>query len=223
MSIDILKELNADKMREVFLKYTRRAFKLLPKMESPQILDIGCGSGIPTLELAELCNGEIAGIDIDQQELNKFNSKIEKRGLSSRIKTYNRSIYDTKFPNESFDLLWEEGVIHILNIKKCLEESNRILKLKGFLVSFETIKWVRNNLEAFPKHGFMLLDKFLLPEEAWWTEYYSPLENKIRELRIKYKGYKELEALDGHEKDIAMLKKNPKEFDCGFYIYQKIE
>ncbi len=223
MSIDILEELGAEQMRKVFLKYTRRAFEMLPKIESPQLLDIGCGSGTPTLELAELSNGAIIGIDIDQQELDKFNGKIEKKGLSSCIKTFNRSIYNTKFPDERFDILWEEGVIHILNIKKCLEECNRILKLDGFLVSFETIKWVSNNLKAFPKHGFKLVDKFLLPEEAWWTDYYSPLENKIKELRIKYKGSKELKELEGHEKDIAMLKKNPKEFDCGFYIYQKVD
>ena len=222
MSIDILEELGAEEMRKVFLKYTRRAFEMLPKMEVPQILDIGCGSGTPTLELAKLSNGEFIGIDIDQQALDKFNTKIEKEELSSRIKIFNRSIYNTEFPIKSFDLLWEEGVIHILNIKKCLEECNRILKPNGFLVSFETIKWVSNNLEAFLKHGFKLIDHFLLPEEAWWKEYYSPLEDKIKELRIKYKGYKELKKLEGHEKDIAMLKKNPKEFDCGFYIYQKV-
>ncbi|MFX1379675.1 MAG: class I SAM-dependent methyltransferase [Promethearchaeota archaeon] len=219
---DILKELNADEMRKVFLKYTRMAFEMLPKMENPQILDIGCGSGIPTLELAKLSDGEIIGLDIDQSALNKFNVKIEKKGLSNRIKTFNRSVYNTKFPNGRFDLIWEEGVIHILNIKKALKECNRILKKKGFLVSFETIKWVKNNLEIFPKLGFKLLDKFLLPEKAWWTEFYSPLENKINELRIKYKGSKELMELEGYEKDIVMLKKNPKEFDCGFYIYQKI-
>ena len=111
----------------------------------------------------------------------------------------------------------------MIKINKCLKECNRILKPNGFLVSFETIKWVNNNLEMFPKHSFKLIDKFLLPEKAWWNEYYSPLENRIKELRIKYKGSKELKQLEGHEKDIAMLKDNPKEFDCGFYIYQKTE
>ena len=73
MSIDILKELNAEKMREVFLKYTRKAFEMLPKMENPCILDIGCGSGTPSIELAKLSDGEITGIDIDQAALDKLN------------------------------------------------------------------------------------------------------------------------------------------------------
>ena len=40
-------------------RYTRKAFRLLPKLAKPRILDIGCGTGIPALELARLREGEI--------------------------------------------------------------------------------------------------------------------------------------------------------------------
>lgn len=222
MSIDILKELNAEKMRNIFLKYTRKAFEMLPKMENPCILDIGCGSGTPTIELAKLSDGEITGIDIDQAALDKFKLKIEKEGLSSRIKIFNRSVYNTDFSAESFNLIWDEGVLHILNIKKGLVECNRILKLNGFLVVGEGIKWIKNNLEVFPKCGFNLLNKFFLPEECWWREYYLPMEKKIKELREKYNKAEDFENLKQYEREIEMVKKNPKEFDCGFYIMQKI-
>ena len=76
-----------------------------------EILDIGCGSGIPTIELAKLSSGEIIGIDIDQSVLNQFNIKIEQEGFFQRIKTYNYSIYSTPFHNGQFDLIWEEGVL----------------------------------------------------------------------------------------------------------------
>lgn len=222
MSIDILKELNAEKMRNVFLKYTRKAFEMIPKMENPCILDIGCGSGTPTFELAKLSDGEITGIDIDQAALDKFKLKIEKEGLSSRIKIFNRSVYNTDFSAESFNLIWDEGVLHILNIKKSLVECNRILKPNGFLVVGEGIKWIKNNLEVFPKCGFNLINKFLLPEECWWREYYLPMEKKIKELRSKFKKSKELEKLKAYEREINIVKKSPKEFDCAFYIFQKI-
>jgi len=65
MSIDIINELNLEQFREVFLKYTRKAFQMLPKMDKPCILDIGCGTGLTTIELARLSDGEIIGIDID--------------------------------------------------------------------------------------------------------------------------------------------------------------
>jgi ubiquinone/menaquinone biosynthesis C-methylase UbiE len=222
MAIDILKELNAEKMREVFLKYTRKAFELLPKMENPSILDIGCGSGTPTIELAKLSDGEITGIDIDQTALNRFKLKIEKEGLTNRITILNRSVYNTGFSTESFNLIWDEGVLHILKIKKSLVECNRILKPNGFLVVGEVIKWISNNLEVFPKCGFNLVNKSFLPEECWWREYYLPMEKKINELRSKYKKSKELEKLKPYESEINMVKKNPKKFDGAFYIFQKV-
>jgi ubiquinone/menaquinone biosynthesis C-methylase UbiE len=221
MSINFLKELNTEKMREVFLKYTRKAFEMLPSMKNPSILDIGCGSGIPSLELAKLSNGEVIGIDIDQTALDKFKRKIESEGLSDRIKVFNRSVYNTEFPEEHFNLIWDEGVLHILNIKKGLEECNRILKSNGFLVIGETITWIKKNLEVFPKFGFKLINKFFLPEESWWREYYLPLEKKIKKLRSQFENSKGLEKLKTYEREINLVKKNPKEFDCAFYLFQK--
>lgn len=77
MSEKILPEINIDHFREAFSKYTRKAFQLLPKLKRPKILDIGCGSGVPTIELIKLSIGEIIGLDIDQTQLEKLERKIE--------------------------------------------------------------------------------------------------------------------------------------------------
>jgi len=114
MSEDFLKELNIEELRERFLKYTRKAYQMLPKMDKPCVLDIGCGTGIPTIELARLSNGEIIGIDIDQDALDKLNLKIEKKGLSSRVKTMNCSLYKTDFPDKNFNILWNNKKMRAL-------------------------------------------------------------------------------------------------------------
>jgi len=222
MSIDIINELNLEQFREVFLKYTRKAFQMLPKMDKPRILDIGCGTGLTTIELARLSDGKIIGIDIDQDALDKLNSIIKKKGLSNRIKTMNNSLYKIDFPSSSFNLLWEEGVLHIFDLKKCLKECKRLLIPNGFLVMNESKKWMNKSLDIFPKYNFKLVDQFLLPEKCWWTEYYAPLEVKINELHLKYTKAEDLEKLKQHEREIEMVKKNPMEFDCGFYIMQKV-
>ncbi|MCK4567850.1 MAG: class I SAM-dependent methyltransferase, partial [Candidatus Thorarchaeota archaeon] len=54
-----------DSLRINLLEFARTAFKILPPMDNPSILDIGCGSGIQTIELAKMCNGHITAIDID--------------------------------------------------------------------------------------------------------------------------------------------------------------
>jgi len=41
------------------------------------ILDIGCGSGVPTLELARLRHGQITGVDIDHACLEELARKAE--------------------------------------------------------------------------------------------------------------------------------------------------
>ena len=221
MSNNIIDELDHHGLREVFLKYTRRAFEMLPIMEKPYLLDIGCGYGSQTIEASKLIDGNIMGIDIDTSALKEFQLKIEKEGLSERIKLKEISLYNTGFPDETFDILLEEGVLHLLDVKKSYTECNRILKKDGYLVMFETIAYMTKKQKKIIKFGFELENHFLLPERAWWTDYYVPLEERIKKLKLKYKDSKELEKLKPFEYEIEMVRPNPKEFDCGFYIFQK--
>ena len=70
-------QIKKDKVRKRLLKYTRKAFRMLPKLNNPRILDVGCGYGIPTIELARLSQGEVTGIDIDQPALDELSRKIK--------------------------------------------------------------------------------------------------------------------------------------------------
>jgi len=223
MSEEILKELDAEGLRAVFLEYTRKAYVSIPKIDNPRILDIGCGTGIPTLELAKLSNGEITGIDINQDALNKLNLKIKQYGLSNRIKLFNRSVYNMLFDDEEFDIIWEEGVIHLLDIKKALTECNRVLKLNGYMITGEATNWADKKLKNFPKFGFSLLKQIPWSKECWWKEYYAPLENKINILRKKYNDIDDIEEIKQHLREIEMVKKNASEFECTTYIMQKIK
>lgn len=215
-------ELDAEGLRSVFLKYTRKAFENLPKIDDPHILDVGCGTGIPTLELARLSNGKIIGIDIDQRALDKLNLKIKQEGLSDRVKVYNRSIYDMKFEDEMFDIIWEEGVIHLLDLKKALTECNRVLKLNGFMITGEATNWADKKLKYFPKFGFKLVKQIPWEKECWWTEYYAPLEKKINILRKKHENLDDIVEIKQHLKEIEMVKKDTTGFDCVTYIMQKV-
>ena len=69
MSADVLSELDLESLRARFMEYTRNAYPLLPRLERLLILDVGCGSGLPALEVARLSDGHVVGIDIDQRQL----------------------------------------------------------------------------------------------------------------------------------------------------------
>ena len=221
MSEDLLAEIK-DHFREHFNKYTRKAFQMLPKLENPRILDIGCGSGVPTIELAKLSDGEIIGIDINKSLLDKLNLKIEEEGFSSRVETVKCSLFEIDFPDESFDIIWAEGSIWIIGFEKGLKVWRRLLKPNGFLVVHDEIKTVSNKLKKIPSCGYKLINHFSLPEDAWWTEYYRPLETRIKELYMKYKNNPEaLKILRKYQKEIDMVKRNPKEHGSAFFLIQK--
>ena len=59
---------------------------MLTRKETPRILDIGCGSGVPTMELARLSGGEITGIDANHIQPGKLGSKVKNTELSGIAK-----------------------------------------------------------------------------------------------------------------------------------------
>ena len=215
-------ELYKDNLREGLNKYTRKAYLMLPELDKPRILDIGCGSGVPTMELARLSNGQIVGLEIDQALLNKLMRKIEKAGLSDRIKTVRCSMFELDFPDESFDIIWSEGSIFKIGFEKGLKEWKRFLKPNGFLVVHDEITNTKKKLKYIPSCGYKLLGHFLISEYIWWAEYYNPLEKRINDVRKKYiNDSRALLELDNEQQEIDMFKKNPKSNRSIFYIMQK--
>jgi len=215
-------QMRKDKIRKRLLKYTRKAFRMLPQIDRPRILDIGCGAGIPTLELARLSQGEIIAIDIDQPALDKFTNKIKEAGLTDQVQAVNCSILDMDFPDESFDIIWSEGSIYVIGFETGLREWKRFLKPSGFMIVHDEQGNVKEKLEQISNCGYELLGYFMLSEDIWWTEYFAPLEKRIDEIRAKHAGDpKTLVALDNDQREIDMFKKNPSRYKSVFFIMQK--
>jgi ubiquinone/menaquinone biosynthesis C-methylase UbiE len=222
--MNIIKEINYQNLRENFLKYTRKAFDLLPERAKykPRILDIGCGSGIPSIEIAKLSNGEVIGIDIDQEALDELNDKAKNLGISDRVKGINCSMLEITFEDESFDIIWAEGAIAPIGFKRALKEWRRLLKGNGFMVLHDDLGGKTNKLKVIPKSGYELVYEFQLPDDAWWIDHYKPLVKRIKELRTKYKDDPEFfEAIKKFQNEIEEYKKNPSAFRSIYFILQK--
>ena len=77
---------------------TRRAYNTIPNPpEQPLILDIGCGPGIQTIELAKLSKGKIIALDNHQAFLDKLMEKAKEQELSGQIVTQNKSMLEMDF------------------------------------------------------------------------------------------------------------------------------
>ena len=203
-------QMKKDLIRKRLLKYTRKAFRMLSQMDKPRILDIGCGSGAPTLELARLSQGEVIGIDIDQPALDQFTRKIKEAGLTEQVKAVNCSMFDVDFPDESFDIIWSEGSIYAIGFQRGLQQWRRFLKLGGFMVIHDEKGNVKEKLEQISNCGYELLGYFILSEDTWWTEYFAPLEKLITESRPRYNDDpKILEEIHQAQEELDIFKKNP--------------
>ena len=77
---------------------------MIPYICEPYILDIGCGTGVPTLELAKQSDGIVIGVDINQADLDIFMDNIRFEGLTERVFAKKLSLFDMDFENNSFDI-----------------------------------------------------------------------------------------------------------------------
>ncbi|MFH1892252.1 MAG: class I SAM-dependent methyltransferase [Candidatus Zixiibacteriota bacterium] len=222
MSKDTPYQIDRDAIRANLNKYTRQAYAMLPELDEPRILDIGCGSGVPTIELARLSNGEIIGLDIDKTELDKLAGKLESQGLTDRIRIVECSIAKLDFPNGSFDIIWAEGSVSAIGFRKGLEEWRQFLKPNGFLVVHDDIRNIEKKLDQVSICGYELLGRFILSDEVWWNEYYAPLDRRIEELRNQHVDDPNLlTLLEKEQKEINVFKKNPRRYQSVFIVMRK--
>lgn len=245
MNNDIFFEIHQDLPREGpgGNAYTRKAFKMLPKLDKPKILDIGCGPGMQTMELARLSNGQVIGLDNHQPFLDELNKRIETAGIGARVKALNGSMFDLNFPDERFNIIWAEGSIYIIGFERGLKEWRRLIRPDGFLAVTEAtwlqekppqeifdywqacypaITSIQENLKLIENCGYKPIGHFALPDDAWWDEYYRPLEQRIQILQLKYKNnQKAIELLDSEIQEQDMFRKYSKWYGYVFYIMQK--
>ena len=80
---------------------------------------------------------KITGIDISEVSINK--AKIKARELEIEIEYKVDNCEKTKFLDNSFNIVYGSGILHHLQIDKCLDEIHRLLKREGTLVFIEPL------------------------------------------------------------------------------------
>jgi len=206
-------------IRERLLAYTRRAYRLIPPIVKPRILDAGCGSGIPTLELARMSRGEITAIDINQQALDQLKIKAIESGISNQITVLNRSLTDMDFPAETFDIVWAEGSIYSIGFEKGIREWKRFLKPGGFMVIHDEQGNIEEKLEQIRENGYDLVDYFLLSKDIWWKEYFAPLQDLIDKAKTTcYGDLKFLAEIQQAQEELDIYRKYPDRNSSVYFI-----
>ena len=181
---------------------TRKAYLMLEDLpENPRILDIGCGPGMQTIELAKLSRGQVVALDNHQPFLEDLSRRAKKDSMNENIITVKGDLFNLNYESNSFDLIWSEGAIYLIGFEKGLHEWRCLLTEKGYLVvselswlkpdlpkevrtfmneGYPAIKTIKENMNVAREIGYRIVGFFVLPEKSWWDNYYTPIETKLR-------------------------------------------
>lgn len=198
-----------------------------------------------TLVLARETDGQVVAVDRHQPYLDELNRRARRQWLSDNIRTVNGSMTALNFPDETFDLIWSEGAIYVMGFENGLRAWKRLLKPGGAIAVTE-ISWLgppisdevkrfwtaaypamtdtAGNLGAVERAGYAPLGHFVLPDSAWWDDYYTPIETRIPELKDKYReDPAALEFLNRAREEIDLHRRGGGSYGYVFYMARNTE
>lgn len=100
------------------------------------VLDIGCGTGGPSIALARKMGARVLGIDIEPQLLDRARVLAEQAGVADRIEFRLVTPGPLPFEDNRFDLVFsKDALIHIPDKQALYAEIRRVLKPGGALAA----------------------------------------------------------------------------------------
>ena len=216
----------------------------LTRKENLKIADIGCGTGIASVFLANQLNANITAVDFLPEFIAILEQTSKSEGLSGNIKTIACSMDSLPFDDEEYDVLWSEGAIYNIGFEKGVNEWKRFLKQDGLLILSE-ITWLTENrpakiqnhwdseypeidtasakIKVLEKAGYSPVAYFVLPENCWLDNYYQPLQNRFASFLAQNNNSESAKAIIEESKtEIELYKRYKEFFSYGVYIARKI-
>lgn len=199
------------------VQYLEQVLYDLPEFNNPKILDIGCGSGVPTLWLAEKYNGTITAIDTNKQLLGFLEHKIQRNKTSGKIETKNVSFFDLVTEPECYDLILAEGFLNVVGFEMGFKRVIEKIKIGGYFIIHDEYKDNDSKIALIHKNNCKIVNSLLLDETIWWRDFYGQLEIEINNMENAH-----LRSLFINEiKEIEQFKKNPSLFKSIYYVVLK--
>ena len=107
--------------------------------ESYHILDLGCGLGKHTFNLAKRFRCHVTGVDLCEGNLKIARQILQHENDQNLVDFVNADIQETPLCSSAFDVIWcRDVLIHVPNLAAALNECNRMLRPHGTVIIYTT-------------------------------------------------------------------------------------
>jgi trans-aconitate methyltransferase len=221
---------------------TLRALSMVPSDLRPKtVLDLGCGPGAQTLVLAEaLPEASIIAIDLTPRMVSEASHRCVEAGFGERVRVKRADMFGTIAPAATQDLIWCEGAVYFAGVERALRTWRPLLSPNG-AVAFtepiwthpsppeELVAWWHAEYPAITDEngvrkavaaaGFETIGSFPLPPQAWWDDYYGPMEQRVAEFRTQHEGDTvATEIAEEAEKEIDTFRRFSDYYSYAFFV-----
>ncbi len=127
-------------------------------LKDAAVLDIGCGTGGPSIALARDMGARVIGIDIEPQLLDRADTLAQDAGVADRIEFRQVTPGPLPFKHNSFDMVFsKDALIHIPDKQALYAEIMRVLKPGGALAASDWLSGENADDDAAFQHYLSLV------------------------------------------------------------------
>ena len=113
--------------------------RYLNDVDGKKILDYGCGRGQSSVKLLSL-GADVCGIDISPVYIAEATRSVEQKGFANNRYSFRvMDAHTLEYGNNTFDIVFGEGILHHLDIWIALNEIHRVLKTGGRVIMLEPL------------------------------------------------------------------------------------
>lgn len=182
----------------------------------------------------------VTALDNHQPFLDELARRVEAAGIGDRVNIVNASMFEMPFDDGCFDLIWCEGAMYIMGVKEALTRWKRFLATPGWIAftepcfltdevpdavrqywhnDYPDMTGVPETIGTIESAGYTVIGDFTIPDESWWTNYYTPQLARLGVLADKYKDNPTAMArIKETEAEIEMHKQYSKYYGYVFFV-----